>query len=50
MKKIIYQIGLHLGRNCINLMAKWLLHTNHLGKNEDPSLFTYLETLEETHL
>ncbi len=41
--KMIYQVGLSLSRECINLFAKWVLHTNHLDNADDPSLFNALE-------
>ena len=47
MKSIIYHVGLRVSRECINLFAKWVLHTNHLDSGEDASLFMDTSQLED---
>jgi len=44
MKRMIFHAGLRLSTECINLFAKWLLHSGQINREEDEqTIFSAIE-------
>ena len=46
MKRMIFHAGLRFSTECINLFAKWLLHSGHLDREEEDEL-TIFSAIED---